>query len=321
MAQSAATTVYHSPELRVHFLYAPGGRRGDSISSMTACARAQSGVLGRLFLLLAFAVLATGALSAQTTDDGPLLNNSDTSRPPAVTNDTVIRMVKAGLDEPIILQTIRMQPGRYDVAPNDLIALKEAGVPAGVIVAMQARAGGLRSHDTAPAVTAPVPLALGLDEIGVYYKDKHGDWIPLRTERVHLKSSGWIKSTLTHGIIKEDMNGHLEGEHSTLVLKTGVELLIYAPAGTDGQEYTLLRLTPHKDSREFRTLTGGVFHSESGTEREEIEFNPKKIGTQMYTFTMPVDIEKGEYGVLPPGASNQRGFADTGKIFTFSIPE
>ena len=35
----------------------------------------------------------------------------------------------------------------------------------------------------------------------------------------------------------------------------------------------------------------------------------------------PKDIIKGEYGVLPPGSANQRGLADTGKIFTFSIPE
>ena len=54
---------------------------------------------------------------------------------------------------------------------------------------------------------------------------------------------------------------------------------------------------------------------------DEVDFQPKKIAAQLYTFTIPNDIEKGEYGILPPGSANQRGFADTGKIFTFSIIE
>ena len=86
-------------------------------------------------------------------------------------------------------------------------------------------------------------------------------------------------------------------------------------------EYAFLRFTEKKDSREFRIKTGGVFHSETGTAHNEVEFNPKRIAPQIYSFTVPVDIEKGQYGVLPPGAANQRGLADTGKIFTFSITE
>ena len=82
-----------------------------------------------------------------------------------------------------------------------------------------------------------------------------------------------------------------------------------------------MRFREHSSSREFRVMTGGVFHSETGSDRDEIEFHPHKIAPQMYTFTVPVDIEKGEYGVLPPGSSNPQGLAGTGKIFTFSIRE
>ena len=41
----------------------------------------------------------------------------------------------------------------------------------------------------------------------------------------------------------------------------------------------------------------------------------------MYVFTVPADIEKGEYGVLPPGSSNVPGISNAGKMFTFSIRE
>ena len=278
------------------------------------------------FLLLAIFCLATGprhliAQTDNTTVDGPLQPNTDTARPKQVDNDTILRMVKAGLDDKIILQTINLQPGHYDVTPDDLIALKAAGVSQTVIATMQAHGTGLdiRAHRTPTGnLTAQ---SMGIDDIGVYYKDKDGEWIPLKTERVVFKSGGTLKSLATHGIISKDMNGHLDGAQSDLILPTGVEILIYAPTGTDANEYDLLRFEQHKDNREFRTLTGGVFHSESGAARDEIEFHPKKIAAQLYSFTIPKDIEKGEYGVLPPGAANVQGIAGTGKIFTFSIRE
>ena len=277
----------------------------------------------RFLLLAAIFCLATGprhliAQTDTTTVDGPLQPNTDTARPKQVDNDTILRMVKAGLDDKIILQTINLQPGHYDVTPDDLIALKAAGVSQQVIAAMQAHGTGLdiRSHHTPTGEITPE--SLGLDDPGVYYKTKQGDWMRLKVERVAIKSGGTVKSLLTHGIISRDMNGHIDGAKSPLVLPTGIEILIYAPVGTEATEYDFLRFREHSDNREFRTLTGGVFHSESGADRDEIEFTPKKIAPQLYTFTVPIDIEKGEYGVLPPASAGMQG---TGKIFTFSIPE
>ena len=62
-------------------------------------------------------------------------------------------------------------------------------------------------------------------------------------------------------------------------------------------------------------------HDRFGRRIDEVEFHPTKIGPQMYTFTVPIDIIKGEYGVLPPGSDNHQGIIGGGKIFTFSIPE
>jgi hypothetical protein len=229
-------------------------------------------------------------------------------------------MSKAGLDDSVIIQTIQTQPGHYDTSPDTLIALKNAGVSQQVIAAMQARTAGLVFH--AKDKIDPAPLSAGVDEIGVYYQDrKTGEWLPLKTERVQFKSGGWAKSTFTHDIIKQDMNGIVDTPKSPLALPTGVNILIYAPVGTQAEEYDFLRFREHSSNREFRVKTGGVFHSESGSQRDEIEFHPHKIAPQMYMFTVPVDIEKGEYGVLPPGSSNVPGISNAGKIFTFSIRE
>ncbi len=267
--------------------------------------------------------IGSGALHAQTPadTDGPLQQGRDVhdvSKPHPLTNDTILRMGKAGLDDTVILQAIATQPGAYDTGPDDLIALKNAGVSQAVIAAMQARSAGLAVHANPVEVA---PLAAGVDEIGVYYKDQAGEWVPLKTERVQFKSGGWIKSTVTNNIVKQDLNGHVDGAKSPLIVPTGVQLLIYTPPGTQAEEYEFLRFREHTGGREFRVKTGGVFHSETGSVRDEIEFHPTRISKQMYAFTVPRDIEKGEYGVLPPGSSNTAGIANAGKIFTFSIRE
>ena len=301
-------------------------RVGDSMWRMALRhSRPRSRALGYITLLCAFLFalfVASAPILAQsaTVDGGPLQPSSDVSKAHFIDNDAVIKMSKAGLDDKVIIQTIQTQPGHYDTSPDNLIALKNAGVSQEVIAAMQARNAGLVFH--AKDKIEPAPLSAGVDEIGVYYQDKRsGEWLPLKTERVQFKSGGWLKSTATYNILKQDMNGFVDDPKSTLVLPTGVNILIYTPAGTQAEEYDFLRFREHPKGREFRVKTGGVFHSESGSQRDEIEFHPHKIAPQMYVFTIPADIEKGEYGVLPPGSSNVPGLSNAGKIFTFSIRE
>jgi len=300
-------------------------------------------VPGSISILL-LCLLSAPALSSQApaAQDGPLQPNADVPRVHLLDNAEIIKMAKAGLGDDVLLQTIRLQPGHYDTAPDDLIALKSAGLSDPVITAMVEHGSAPAIHDperatlrnrsdrqpdSPPDRDAPrrADLPPGVDEIGVYYKLPSGphanQWQPLETERVVFRSGGAVKSALSRGILAKDEYGHLERGKSPLGLPNGFDLLIYAPTGTDGNEYDLLRLRDHKTYREFRTLTGGILHTTSGPGPDEVDFTPKKIAPQLYTFTIPTDIEKGEYGILPPGSANQRGFADTGKIFTFSIIE
>ena len=297
---------------------------------MKAFSRTRLCFAGRLILLVALAVFSAGALSAQDSDDGgPLQSNPDVSKAAQnfITNDSVIKMTKAGLEEVIILQSIQTQPTKFELNPDDLIALKQAGVSQPVIAAMQAKSAGVTarrplgtlhrnegSSDDAKVIGVFPGSGQTLYENGVYYKDKNGEWVPLKTEKAIQKSGGWVKSTLTYGIVKQDLNGFVYGSHSPLHLAGGLEVLIYAPSGVDAAEYDFIRFRGKSNGREFRATTGGVFHSQSGAERDEIEFTPKKIAPQMYTFTVPSDIIKGEYGVLPPGIT-------VNKVYTFAIVE
>lgn len=279
------------------------------------------------------------AQSAPTLEEGPLQANANPDvtphpRPPenALNNDAIIRMAKAGLSEQVITQAVQLQPGRYDTGPDDLIALKQAGVSDQVISLMLAHGTGLAARVPAVGTSAPAtgdkplqltPLSAALDEIGVYYQDrKTGEWVPLKSEKVVIKSGGFIKNAVTDGLIKADRNGTVEGEHSPLVLEPGTPLLIYAPEGTAADEYTFVQFREHANRREFRVYTGGVFHGGGGSDRDAIEFKAQKVGPRMYTFHVPEDIVVGEYGVLPPGAAaGAPSLNGNGKMFTFRVAE
>lgn len=244
-----------------------------------------------------------------------------------LTNDSIVKLAEAGLSDDIIIQTINAQPGHYSLGANDLIQLKQDGVSEKVIAAMIARnSSDSTSHsgnggDTATPVTI---LPEGVDEIGVYYKKENSvvdKWTEIAPEIVNYKSGGWVKSTATHGIIKQDRNGHIDGNASQLVLSRGTSFLLYVPEGVAPIEYQLLKLRINSNNREFRSQTGGVFHSETGAQRDNVPFTAEKIAPRLYRFTLVPNTDKGEYGILPPGVINQSNASRAGKIYTFAIIE
>jgi len=270
--------------------------------------------------LLFFAVIPCLAQSTEPPQpvEGPI--NSKPAQPKTLTNASIIRMAGAGLSDELIIQAITAQPGQYTTDADSLVDLKDAGVSERVITAMINKGRKRLTPEAASAADDPPPSApiSEVSEIGAYYKDRNGTWQPLQTEVVHIKSGGWLKSTATHGIIKQDRNGHLNGRESKLPLQAPVEILIYAAPSVDIAEYDFLRFRIHSDNREFRSLTGGVFHSTSGAERDEVPIHPEKIGTRTWRFTVDRSVGGGEFGILPPGTGN---VTNGGKIYTFAITE
>ncbi|CAN5526686.1 hypothetical protein BH10ACI4_BH10ACI4_23650 [soil metagenome] len=241
--------------------------------------------------------------------EGPLTQ----AAPKTLTNDSIVRMVKAGLGDDLILQTIAAQPGRYTTDADALVALKGAGVSDRIISGMVNK---VRRQLT--PVKETVAVEPQVNEIGVYYKDRNGNWVSMEPEIVHIKSGGWIKSTVTNGIIKQDRNGRINGRESKLALQAPIEFLIFTPEGVGATEYDLLKFRVHSDNREFRTLTGGVFHSSGGADRDEVPFAPVKTAPRTYQFTVDHKVGGGEFGILPPGTGN---VTNGGKIYTFAITE
>jgi len=267
----------------------------------------------RVYFVCLICLFAPALLHAQDDAGGPLPTPKVAAT--KMTNDSVIKLSKAGLSDDLIVQTINAQPTDFATDADAMLALKTAGVTDRVIQAMLNK-GRVRLTGSDPV---PPTIALSdVNEIGVYYKDKNGKWQFIDPEIVHLKSGGFIKSTATHGIIKQDENGHLNGRESKLLLPRPIEFLVYAPDGVDIAEYDLVRFRLNSSSREFRVKTGGVFHSTSGDDRDRVEFKPHKVAPRTWEFTVGTETPGAEYGILPPGTGN---IANGGKIYTFAISE
>jgi hypothetical protein len=71
----------------------------------------------------------------------------------ALTNDDVVKLVKGGLPESVIIQKIRSSPRKFDTSADGLIKLKNAGVPDKIIEAMVAPASA------PPTAAAPPPAS------------------------------------------------------------------------------------------------------------------------------------------------------------------
>jgi hypothetical protein len=140
-------------------------------------------------------------------------------------------------------------------------------------------------------------------------------------EIVNWKTGGVFKSIASAGIVKGDVNGHVNGAHSRNSTDSPVEILIVAPEGAAITEYQLVHLHEQNDAREFRTITGGVMHVSGGATRDLIPFEGTKVASRTYTVTLP-HLGAGEFAFLPPGAfTSSTGAASLGKMYSFHIVE
>jgi len=287
-----------------------------------------------------------------------------------LTNDDVIQMVQAGFDEATIVKAIEASEPAFDTSVTGLIALKNANVPQGVINAIltatqraaeqkeaaakeQAEAEARRAEAearakaeadararaeaeaAAKAAAEAAEKAKNKDvpeDVGVYVKVKD-QLVEVMPELVSWKSGGVGKRMLTYGMTKGHVNGVVKGKNSKLQLALPIEIIIRCPEGIAAAEYQLLDLDEKGDRREFRAVTGGVYHSSGGTDKNAVGVEPEKFAPRTYRIRI-ASLKKGEYGFLAPGGgqvgsmggaasgtSVTGGATNSGKIYTFSILE
>jgi hypothetical protein len=253
----------------------------------------------------------------------------------AMNNNAIIKLVKAGLSEDLIVTTINSSPGQYDTTANALIALKKAGAGDKIVAAMILKSSGASvpagAQSPAPpagsaaspssVVLAPGALPNGVDSIGVYYLDSTGNtWQEVPAEVVNFKSEGALKHYASAGVLKGEKTALVGGNRSSLTLKLPAAFVLYVPEGRAPGEYQLIRMHVNADSREFRAANGGIVHDEGGALRDVVDFTAKKIAPRVYEIELNEDYDRGEYGFLPPSdAAPGNNIPTATKIYSFSL--
>jgi hypothetical protein len=245
-------------------------------------------------------------------------------------NAAVIKLLKAGLSDDLIVTTIDASPGQYDTSADALTALRNAGADSKVISAVLIKsapgpppppAAPIKLPD-APAKTAgPAwkPPA-GVDGLGVYFETRDESWKPVLPEQATRKAGGVVKSVATEGKIKGDVNAIVMGSSAQLTLTLPASFILYTPEGGTAGEYLLLRFHAHMKNREFRLEKGGEFRRSNSETRDTVDFSSKQLGPNVFEITLGRELGAGEYGFLTPNDARDLGSdAGYGKMYTFSV--
>jgi hypothetical protein len=199
-----------------------------------------------------------------------------------MTNQDVIDMVSLGLSDDVVLDKIHATDATdFDTSVAGLKTLKLGKVSDAVIRAM-INPHGNNAMPGKPASASPNVGKLVLPEEAGVYTVLNGNPIFLEPEIVNWQTGGVAKSHATLFIVKGDLNGKVLKPRSPTQVKTPLEFLIKTVEGTSATEYQLLRLHEKGDRREFRSVTGGVLHQSGGAQRDEVSFQPEKIGDRLW---------------------------------------
>jgi hypothetical protein len=245
-------------------------------------------------------------------------------------NDAVIKLLKAGLSDDLIVNTINASPGKYDTSADALIALRNAGADSKVIsaVLMKSRPGpppppAVAALDAASTPAEPAwKMPAGVDGVGVYFKFGNDRWKPVLAETVTRKAAGAVMSMALEGKIKGEVNAIVMGSSSPLTLPLPASFLLYVPDGSSPSQYLLLRFYVHDKYRVFHLEKGGEFHRSSSEAIDQVDFSSTQLGPRVFKITLGPELGKGEYGFLAPNdAGDLESSAGRGKIYTFSVAE
>ncbi|QMW23501.1 hypothetical protein [Sandaracinobacteroides saxicola] len=293
-------------------------------------------------------MLLAAPLSAQTT--APAAVAAAPAPAPAaevVTNDTVIKLLGAGLGEAAVIAKIRSGNTSFDLSTDKLIELKSKGVPNAVIAAML---------DPKPTVAA-APQELSLDSPdplvrkfpGVYVlnaQPNDGKMTRLQpTSSSQARTSGLLGYAFTLGLAPMDIQAAINGPQARVRVASrrptfyfyfdesvpralqGAGNSLWA-SGVGGltsspDELSLVKFAEKKDRREARFGTVNIGGAKTGVmDKDRIPFQSDMIAPGLYKVTPNTDLGPGEYGfVQATGGTGALagGGASAARVFDFGI--
>lgn len=231
-----------------------------------------------------------------------------------LSNESVLKMKAAALDDGTIVKVIETTPGEYDTSPDGLIALKAGGASPAILAAILNRA------KTPSAAALPVRKAGDAypQELGVYYLKKD-TYVALEPEIMNSRTTNALATVYSFGAKALKINGWIAGAHSRNTLSAETRtFFLDIPEGVAPAEYTLLKFREKGDRREVE-LGRSRFSVKIGVpEDSTVQFESEKMDKGKYKLTVS-GLRAGEYGFMPPGAEVSRNSTSVGKVYTFQV--
>lgn len=95
-----------------------------------------------------------------------------------LTNESILKMVKSGMGENLVVSIIHNQPGKYSLVPDEIAKLKQAGVSERILTAMAEKGSGT-SPSNSLKIEIKTPVRLSVDETVSSKTAKAGDTFTL----------------------------------------------------------------------------------------------------------------------------------------------
>ncbi len=270
----------------------------------------------------------------------PVPSFAQTAAAETLNNNIVITLVRAGIGNEAVIAKIKATDGKYNLSTNDLIQLKNDGVPGDVIAAMIA--GSTKGQGAAAALSLTAIDPLTPHSPGLYLIDTPANRLDRLDPTVssQAKTGGIWGYALTGGIASMSVKVAIAGETARVVATSGkpafyfffdasnpatVNLASSWAAGsaqtvTSPNEFTLIRLMEKKGRREARVGSMNIGGSKTGVmDHDRLLFDYEMVREGVYKVTPKLAMDSGQYGFIYALSGGGTGGAMSARIFDFSV--
>jgi hypothetical protein len=292
-----------------------------------------------IWALVVLAACAT--VQAQTAAPAAPKRATRPATPEGMTNADVLKLVRAGLGEPLVVVAIRnAKKTAFDLSTDRLIELKGAGVSDGVLAVMLDPTAAPVAATPVLAASAPEPTPDLNDpaaphESGIYIDDGSGKSHLVLLEPTVFKrgkSGGTFTSAMTMGIKKMKWKAVVGEKHAAIRTRTtqpvfyfyfdakGSSLGSTGGAATNPSQFLLARMSASDKGRELVVGEAGALGASSGTrEKDTVEFRAEKVGPGVYRVQPSAAVQPGEYCFFKAEGSATMGAGSSGNLYAFGI--
>lgn len=224
----------------------------------------------------------------------------------AMDNSSVIKLVKAGLSDDIIVSTINASPGTYDTSPDALIALKAAGASDKVVSAIVLKASGAaaapRTNANGAQPATQVPTIQEPEVVGkIFFLD------PAAHALKELPGEQWKRKNKAGWGSVQAINV-VQGARSSFRISSSDKIAFVFRPFSDLQSGNIERMEIYpmevKSGERACVVVVTKGRTQTGTS-DVISLEAVKYGSSSYMLSPPNShLSPGEYWISVPGADS-----------------